>query len=137
MLLLSMAMYKAFARINGQSCFDYIASLGGYESVSLPIPFVSMLGGNDLVQNYFVIPYGAKSMKSALDATAELANRIDKFLQKDNLDNVIDENGAYENTFKTTAESLSFLQKEFKAFQPDLFGIGIYVNASRLDRKST
>ena len=131
MLLLSMAMYKAFARINGQSCFDYIASLGGYESVSLPIPFVSMLGGDGLAQNYFVIPYGAKSMKSALDATAELANTIDGSLQKYGLDNTIDENGACENIFKTPEESLSFLQKEFKAFQPDLFGIGIYVDASR------
>ena len=44
MLLISMSMYKAYARVSGQDIFNYIATLGGYESVSLPIPLISILG---------------------------------------------------------------------------------------------
>lgn len=130
MLLVSMSMYKAYARLAKQDLFDYIATLGGYESVSLPIPLISILGSDNLFEGYFVVPYGAKSVRNALDLTLSLVNSVDDNLSKVVSELTLNKVGAFENPNKTYLQSLKFLSSEINK-TPDVFAIGIDARVSK------
>lgn len=129
MLLVSMSMYKAYARVAGQDLFDYIATLGGYESISLPIPLISILGKDNLFEGYFAVPYGAKSIKNALEATSKLVESIDMSMDTSGNEHTINECGAFDNENKTYSKSLKFLDSKIKEFK-DVFTLGIDANLS-------
>ncbi len=130
MLLVSMSMYKAFARIAGQDLFDYIATLGGYESVSLPIPFISLLGNDSLFESYFVVPYGAKSIKNSLDLASGLIDSVDVNMEKSDKDRTINEVGAFDNPNKTHTQTLKFLDSQVNEYT-DIFTLGIDAKLSK------
>ena len=129
MLVISMAFYKAFAKFEGMNLFDYIATLAGYDSVSLPIPFISILGQDKLVDDYFVVPYGAKSINKALEVTRLLIDRLEEAIANEDGQCAINERGVFVNPFSVQTKLFSVLNSAIKKVGPEVFGLGINISA--------
>jgi len=84
----SMACAKAAADTLGLPLFQY---LGGVNAKTLPVPMMNILNGGEHadnnvdIQEFMVMPVGAKSFKEALKIGAEIYHNLKKVLQEKGL----------------------------------------------------
>ena len=138
-LAVSMAMYRAHAMILNMELFDFIAMASGLETVSLPIPMINFISGNSqadnnlFIQEYLVIPYGAKNVKSSLEQSVKLFYSLKENLLKNKKTTLKSKEGSFAPKFENAQEPLDYIIEAIKSskLDNDIFSLGIDSAASQ------
>jgi len=138
MLAFSMAMYRAHAMVEEIQLFDFIALVSGSDTVSLPMPMINLINGglhadnNLAIQEYLVIPYGALSIKVALESSVLLFNKIREILALEGKSTLVGDEGGFAPAFDSATEPFDLILKAIEELEmQDVFTMGIDVAASR------
>ena len=113
----SLAAARAAADYLGQPLWSYIGGLGPF---LLPTPMLNVVNGgahadNTLdIQEFMLIPHGAKSFSEALQMGTETYHVLKKLLKKDNHATGIGDEGGFAPNFKKNSEALDYLVKAIK-----------------------
>lgn len=141
MLAVSMAIYRAHAHIERCELFELIAMLYGADTVSLPIPMINFINGgiharnNLAIQEYLVIPYGARNFRHAIEISVQLFYVLKELFLVNDKSVAIGEEGGFAPSFASDEEPFDYLidALEQANFTGDgLFAFGIDVAASQL-----
>ncbi|MBW2978330.1 phosphopyruvate hydratase [Candidatus Woesearchaeota archaeon] len=98
----SMAVCKAGAAAKKVALYKYIAGLAGVKKLVMPIPSMNVINGgkhagNPLdIQEYMILPVGAKNFRNAMQAGAEVYHILKKMIKEEcgiDATNVGDEGG--------------------------------------------
>ena len=82
MLAVSKAVFRAQAAADNMELFELLALTCDHNQVTLPIPLVTLLQGAPVVGSpeYFAVPYGAKTVRQALERTVVLRECVRRVL---------------------------------------------------------
>jgi len=106
----SMAVAKAAADELGLPLYKYI---GGVNSKTLPVPMMNILNGgqhadnNVDIQEFMVMPVGAKNFKEALRMGAEIFHNLRSVLKGKGLNTAVGDEGGFAPNLKSNEEALS------------------------------
>jgi enolase len=98
MLAVSMAVAKAAAAEAGQPLYRY---LGGSDAKTLPVPMMNIINGgahadNSVdMQEFMIVPVGAKSINEALQWGAEIFHTLKKVLHSKGLNTAVGDEGGF------------------------------------------
>ena len=132
----SMAAAHASADCLGLPLYQY---LGGINAKVLPVPMMNIMNGgehadNSLdIQEFMILPVGAKSFSEALRMGAETFHALKSVLKADGMNTAVGDEGGFAPNLKTNAEAIHYILKATKkaGFKPgkDIF-LGMDVAAS-------
>lgn len=111
-LAVSLAYAKAVARARGESLFR---SLGGGKAQVLPVPMMNILNGgahaaNNLdVQEFMIMPVGAKTFEEGLRWGVEVYQSLKKLLTKKHLATAVGDEGGFAPDLKSERETLNLI----------------------------
>ncbi len=114
MLAVSMAVAKAAAEYSGLPLFRYI---GGANAKVLPVPMMNVLNGgahSDApvdVQEFMIMPKGAKSFSEALRMGAETFHALKSVLKGMNMSTNVGDEGGFAPELKSNEQALEVLVK--------------------------
>merc|ERR1719318_107535 len=138
-LAVSMACCKAGAAEKGVPLYKHIADLCGFEKVVLPVPAFNVINGGShagnklAMQEFMILPTGAKSFKEAVRIGAEVYHNLKAVIKSrygQDATNVGDEGGFAPNILDNK-EGLELLKTAIeKAGYTDKIEIGMDVAAS-------
>jgi len=138
-LALSMAVCKAGAAEKGVPLYRHIADLCGNKKIILPVPAFNVINGGShagnklAMQEFMILPTGAKSFKEAVRIGAEVYHNLKAVIKKrygQDATNVGDEGGFAPNILDNK-EGLELLKTAIeKAGYTDKIEIGMDVAAS-------
>lgn len=106
----SMAVAKAAANFLDMPLYQY---LGGVNAKTLPVPMMNILNGGEHadnnvdIQEFMVMPVGAKSFKQALQMGAEIYHNLKKVLQEKGLSTGVGDEGGFAPNLSSNEEALS------------------------------
>ncbi|RKD29115.1 phosphopyruvate hydratase [Thermohalobacter berrensis] len=106
----SLAVAKAAANALGMPLYQYI---GGVSARTLPVPMMNILNGgkhadnNVDIQEFMVMPVGAKSFKEALRMGAEIFHNLKKVLKGKGLNTAVGDEGGFAPNLSSNEEALS------------------------------
>ncbi|MFH1407372.1 MAG: phosphopyruvate hydratase [Candidatus Omnitrophota bacterium] len=110
----SMAVAKAAALAAGEPLFRY---LGGKDANVLPVPMMNVLNGglhadNNLdIQEFMIMPKGAKSFSEGLRMGAEVFHTLKSILKKRNLTSAVGDEGGFAPSLANNEEALKLLME--------------------------
>ena len=113
-LAVSMACARAAAEDAGLPLYRY---LGGAGPMHLPVPMMNIVNGgahaNNSVdmQEFMIIPAGAKSFREALRCGAEVFHTLKKILDKAGHPTTVGDEGGFAPNFKSNEEALKFIME--------------------------
>jgi enolase len=137
----SMAAARAAANAFGMPLFRY---LGGVNARILPVPMMNVINGgahaaNNLdIQEFMIVPFGAKTMARAIQMGAETFHALKKILKSKNLSTAVGDEGGFAPDLKSNEEALSFILQAIEAagYSPGKdIGLALDVAASELFAK--
>lgn len=112
----SLAVAKAAANALGIPLYQY---LGGVNGKTLPVPMMNILNGGEHadnnvdIQEFMIMPVGAKNFKEALRMGAEVFHNLKKVLKEKGLNTAVGDEGGFapnltsnEEAFKTIVEAI-------------------------------
>jgi enolase len=108
----SMAAARAAADAYGQPLFQYI---GGINARYLPVPMMNILNGgahaaNNLdIQEFMIIPVGAKSITQAIQMGAEVFHSLKQLLKKKGLNTTVGDEGGFAPDLESNESALQFI----------------------------
>ncbi len=108
----SMAVARAAADSLGLPLYQY---LGGTNAKTLPVPMMNILNGgshadnNVDIQEFMVMPVGAKSFKEALRTGAEIYHNLKAVLTKRNLATGVGDEGGFAPNLKSNEEAIEII----------------------------
>ncbi len=111
-LSVSLAYAKAAALSEGKSLFRH---LGGERAVTLPVPMMNILNGgahaaNNLdVQEFMVMPVGAKTFEEGLRWGTEVYQALKALLKSRNLATAVGDEGGFAPDLKSERETLDLI----------------------------
>ncbi len=111
-LAVSLAYAKAVAHAKGESLFR---SLGGGKAQVLPVPMMNILNGgahaaNNLdVQEFMIMPVGAKTFEEGLRWGVEVYQSLKKLLTKKQLATAVGDEGGFAPDLKSERETLDLI----------------------------
>ncbi|NLE68990.1 MAG: phosphopyruvate hydratase, partial [Clostridiales bacterium] len=111
-LAVSLAYAKAVAHAKGESLFR---SLGGGKAQVLPVPMMNILNGgahaaNNLdVQEFMIMPVGAKTFEEGLRWGVEVYQSLKKLLTKKHLATAVGDEGGFAPDLKSERETLDLI----------------------------
>ena len=114
----SMAFAHAMAKHQGQSLYQ---SLGGDDAHLLPVPMMNIINGGAHadnavdVQEFMIMPVGAKSFKEALRMGAETFHHLKKQLSAAGYSTNVGDEGGFAPELKATTEALDFVMKAIES----------------------
>ena len=114
----SLAVAKAAADENGQRLFEYI---GGVNGKTLPVPMMNILNGgqhadnNVDIQEFMILPVGAKSFKEALRMGAETYAALKKELKSMGLSTSVGDEGGFAPNLSSNKEALDIIVKAIES----------------------
>ncbi len=114
MLGVSMAICRAAAAYVGQPLYNYI---GGINAKLLPAPMMNILNGgahapNNLdIQEFMIMPVGAKTFADALRIGAEIFHTLGAILKKDGLSATVGDEGGYAPNLANHDQAFSYIIK--------------------------
>lgn len=119
----SMAVAKAAADALGISLFSY---LGGVQANTLPTPMMNVINGGKHADNsvnlqeFMIMPTGAKSFREALQWSADVFHTLKKVLKKDGYATSVGDEGGFAPNFSSDEQALEYLVKGIEAagFKP-------------------
>ena len=100
-LAVSLAAAKAAAAAAGQPLYRHIADLAGTKQVSLPRPMVNVLNGGKHapgstdIQEIMIVPVGARSMRQAVQVSAEIFYALGERLRQQGQRTTVGDEGGY------------------------------------------
>jgi enolase len=112
MLGVSLATAKACAESRGRFLYEYI---GGCNCKILPVPMMNILNGgkhadnNVDLQEFMIMPVGAKDIAGALQMGAEVFGHLKKVLQKKGLNTAVGDEGGFAPDLKSNEEALQVI----------------------------
>ena len=110
----SMAVAKTAAKVLRMPLYKY---LGGVNAKRLPVPMMNILNGgrhadNKLdVQEFMIMPIGAKSYQEALQMGTEIYHVLKKILSEEWKVTAVGDEGGFAPELKSTRESIRYLLK--------------------------
>ncbi len=124
----SLACARAAADELGMPLYRYI---GGTNARLLPVPMANILNGgqhadnNVDLQEYMIMPLGAKSFRQALQMNAEVFHSLKSFLKKEGYNTAVGDEGGFAPNLKSNEEALKIIIKaiELANYRPgeDIF----------------
>ncbi|HPW45482.1 MAG TPA: phosphopyruvate hydratase [bacterium] len=112
----SLAVAKAAAVYNKMQFFEYIASLYGDRSASvLPVPMMNILNGGEHadnnvdIQEWMVMPVGAKNFHEGLRMGAEVFHSLKKVLKERGLSTSVGDEGGFAPNLGSNKEALDVI----------------------------
>ncbi len=116
-LAVSLASAKAAAISEGQPFYRF---LGGAQARVLPVPMMNILNGgahatnNIDVQEFMIMPIGAKSFAQCLQWCAEVYHALAALLKKNKLATSVGDEGGFAPNLKSAEEALDYIMKAIK-----------------------
>lgn len=114
MLGVSLATAKACAESRGRFLYEYI---GGCNCKILPVPMMNILNGgkhadnNVDLQEFMIMPVGAKDIAGALQMGAEVFGHLKKVLQKRGMNTAVGDEGGFAPDLKSNEEALTVIME--------------------------
>jgi enolase len=130
----SMAAARAAALAYGMPLYRYI---GGINARCLPLPMMNIINGgahaaNNLdIQEFMIVPVGAKSITQAVQMGAETFHSLKKILKDKGLSTAVGDEGGFAPDFESHEEAVKFIISaiEFAGYKPGS-EIGIALDAA-------
>ncbi|MFH0817610.1 MAG: phosphopyruvate hydratase [Candidatus Micrarchaeota archaeon] len=122
MVAVSMAIAKLGAAVEGVWLYEWVGEMSGRKGTMLPVPFMNILnggkhaGGSLSIQEFMVVPAGAKSFSEALQMGCEVYHALGKIIVKKygvGAKNVGDE-GGFAPSMKAARESFDAISEAIK-----------------------
>lgn len=113
----SLATAKAAAATMGLPLYRYI---GGANAHVMPVPMMNILNGGEHadnnvdIQEFMVMPVGAKSFKEGLRMGAEVFHHLKKVLHKMKLNTAVGDEGGFAPDLGSNAEAIEVILKAIK-----------------------
>jgi enolase len=117
MLGVSLATAKAAAESRGRFLYEYI---GGCNAKILPVPMMNILNGgkhadnNVDLQEFMIMPVGAKDLPTALQMGAEVFGHLKKVLKKKGYNTSVGDEGGFAPDLKSNEEALEVIMLAIK-----------------------
>ena len=114
----SMAATRAASLAFGLPLYRY---LGGVNARCLPLPMMNIINGgahaaNNLdIQEFMIVPIGAKSIKQAIQMGAETFHSLKKILKKKGLSTAVGDEGGFAPDFESNEEAITFIIKAIES----------------------
>ena len=114
----SMAAARAAAEAYGMPLYRY---LGGITARTLPVPMMNVVNGgahaanNIDLQEFMIVPFGAKSMSQAIQMGAETFHALKKILQEKGLSTAVGDEGGFAPDLGSNEEALVYIIKAIEA----------------------
>ena len=114
----SLATAKAAAEALAIPLYRYI---GGTNAFVMPVPMMNILNGGEHadnnvdIQEFMVVPMGAKSFKEGLRMGAEVFHNLKKVLSGMGLNTSVGDEGGFAPNLKSNAEAVEVILKAIKA----------------------
>lgn len=111
-LSVSMAATRAAAQAYGLPLYKY---LGGMNARRLPLPMMNVINGgahaaNNLdIQEFMIVPLGAKSITQAVQMGAETFHSLKKILKDKGLNTAVGDEGGFAPDFASHEEAIQFI----------------------------
>ena len=108
----SLAVAKAAANSLGMSLYKYI---GGVNAKTLPVPMMNILNGGKHadntvnIQEFMIMPVGAKSFSECLRMSAEIYHTLKKVLKAKGLATGVGDEGGFAPNLSSDEEALKFI----------------------------
>lgn len=108
----SLATAKAAAESRGRFLYEYI---GGSNCKILPVPMMNILNGgkhadnNVDLQEFMIMPVGAKNIRQALQMGAEIFGHLKKVLSKKGYNTSVGDEGGFAPDLKSNEEALEVI----------------------------
>jgi enolase len=130
----SMAAARAAASAFGLPLYRY---LGGINARYLPVPMMNVVNGgahaaNNLdIQEFMILPFGAKSISQAVQMGAETFHALKKILKEKGLNTAVGDEGGFAPDLKSNEEAIKFIISAIKSagYKPGK-DIGIAIDAA-------
>lgn len=100
-LAVSLAMAKAAAISKGQQLYEYVGGLVGNTTFTLPLPMLNILNGGKHaegstdIQEFMVIPIGARDFAHAMQMASEIYHTLGKVLRGKGYATTVGDEGGY------------------------------------------
>ena len=113
----SLAAAKACAIAKGVPLYKYI---GGESAVQLPVPMMNILNGgkhadNSVnIQEFMIMPVGAKSFRQCLQMCAEVFHTLKKVLSANGYSTAVGDEGGFAPNLKADEDALLFIMEAIK-----------------------
>ena len=117
MLGVSLATAKACADSRGRFLYEYI---GGSNCKQLPVPMMNILNGgkhadnNVDLQEFMIMPVGAKNIRQALQMGAEIFGHLKKVLSQKGYNTSVGDEGGFAPNLKSNEEALQVIMEAIK-----------------------
>jgi enolase len=114
----SMAAARAAAEAFGLPLYRY---LGGVNARTLPVPMMNVVNGgahadnNVDIQEFMIVPFGAKSMSHAIQMGSETFQALKKILKGKGLSTAVGDEGGFAPDLASNEEALAFIIEAIKA----------------------
>ena len=114
----SMAAARAASLAYGLPLYRY---LGGINARCLPLPMMNIINGgahaaNNLdIQEFMIVPVGARSITQAVRMGAETFHSLKKILKDKGLNTAVGDEGGFAPDFESNEEALKFILKAVKS----------------------
>jgi enolase len=114
----SMAAARAAASAYGLPLYRY---LGGINAKRLPVPMMNVINGgahaaNNLdLQEFMIVPFGAKSITEAIQMGAETFHALKKILKDKGHNTAVGDEGGFAPDLQTNEEAVKFIISAIKA----------------------
>ncbi|MBQ9846802.1 MAG: phosphopyruvate hydratase [Clostridia bacterium] len=111
-LAVSISCAKAAARANNQPLYKFI---GGNDAVTLPVPMMNILNGgahadnNIDIQEFMIMPFGAKSFAQAMKMGTEIYASLKKILHNKGLSTAVGDEGGFAPNLASDEQALDLL----------------------------
>ena len=134
----SLANAKAVAQALGLSLYEYV---GGKKGCVLPVPMMNILNGgkhadnNINIQEFMIMPVGAKSFSEGLRWSVEVFHTLKKVLKKGGFSTSVGDEGGFAPNLKNDEEALKYIVEAIKqaGYKPyDDFMIAIDAAATEM-----
>ena len=117
-LAVSMAAARATAEAFGLPLFRY---LGGVNARCLPLPMMNIVNGgahaaNNLdIQEFMIVPVGAKSIVEAIQMGAETFHHLKQILKAEGLNTAVGDEGGFAPDLASNEAAVKYILKAIKA----------------------
>lgn len=114
----SIAVCKAAAESLGMSLYNYI---GGINATELPIPMMNILNGgkhsdnNINIQEFMIMPIGAKSFKEAMQMGVEVYQKLKQILKSKGLSVAVGDEGGFAPNLENEEEAIKNILEAISA----------------------
>ncbi|MFA0732869.1 MAG: hypothetical protein LKKZDAJK_001523 [Candidatus Fervidibacter sp.] len=114
-LAVSLAAARAIAYARNLPLYRFLAELAGNDQPIMPTPMVNILsgglhaGGNLDMQDFLIIPVGAKSFRQALDWVGKVYHAVKRMLTERGLTTLVADEGGFGPPLESHEEALHLL----------------------------